>query len=759
MRRSDRLRCAATSTARSSLMHLTPSTSHTNHQHSSHVSEVHGIAQVGAAAGNQAQSSVNPSPNPTATAGLPPKDTAGVQEWSGLSEWRARGVDLGRGWGRKGPTADVRAPGADEWEGVPLAGSLVECALQVLNTASPTGKAALTHRAWLAYNQGRLPLMPRQTFQPSQAMSASPAPAAGADANKTTAPFSFPSSAAAAGANTATTTAPSSVPSAAPSTSPLSSSSLSWPLPSPSSAAGTDTRTSGLARVGPAASCGFRPCAVVPTPPIRPARPARPVLVVPKLVPSFERGESPMTSGAAHMLHNLAHIELNAVDLAWDTVARFANGPIGAALPDLFFSDFARVADDESRHLGWCLQRLEELGHAYGDMPAHNLLWEGAQASSDDLSARLAVVPMSQEARGLDAGQRLVSRLIGSQDKRSAAIVERISQEERAHVAVGIAWFKRVCLAMGVEVPDIFRAHVSELCPELLKGPFHHAARQEVGLKRDMYDITSWPEAAAKAIMPPTEAAWLRGRGGQVRRRQAMGGMLLPLQQQQLQQPLQQQQEAMDNSSMLIPLQQQQSQQPQQHHHHHHHHNAGSELTGPGSTSSCAGGQQGGTDRTPGISVDVHQQEDKQSDKQGWQGSPDEGRVQVGADASCFAPVRHQDSQQGSWDGLAASGSGCDRSVHGWGSQLGNGSGPAALGSGCGRSEHGGQDKRSGHAGLGEGGVNTDGPATTVHGSQVIDNNPPVICGLVPEGQGNQALRALHARLAVMLEVDGLMAY
>ena len=87
---------------------------------------------------------------------------------------------------------------------------------------------------------------------------------------------------------------------------------------------------------------------------------------------------------SAHVLHNLLHIELNAVDLAWDTVARFSC----LRLPDQFYEDFARVADDESRHLRWCLQRMGELGHTYGDMPAHNLLWEGAQMSSDDVIAR-----------------------------------------------------------------------------------------------------------------------------------------------------------------------------------------------------------------------------------------------------------------------------------------------------------------------------------------------------------------------------------
>ena len=110
------------------------------------------------------------------------------------------------------------------------------------------------------------------------------------------------------------------------------------------------------------------------------------------------------------MMHNLAHIELNAIDLAWDTVVRYASS---LPLPTQFAVDFARVAFDESRHLSWCLQRLEELGPGceYGCLPAHGLLWQGCAASSGDLRARLAVVPMSQEAKGLDAGQRLVDRL------------------------------------------------------------------------------------------------------------------------------------------------------------------------------------------------------------------------------------------------------------------------------------------------------------------------------------------------------------
>lgn len=178
-----------------------------------------------------------------------------------------------------------------------------------------------------------------------------------------------------------------------------------------------------------------------------------------------------------------AHIELNAIDLAWDTVVRFSvraprpprpcarrhraslrrlvqpdPGSVASLsgvlrcpirpgafpcspqrlhpqLPEEFFRDFARVADDESRHLGWCLQRLRELGHDYGDVPAHNQLWVAAQSTAGDLSDRLVIVPCVQEARGLDAGVRLADRLKSAGDRRSAEIVLRIAEEEKAHVA------------------------------------------------------------------------------------------------------------------------------------------------------------------------------------------------------------------------------------------------------------------------------------------------------------------------------------
>ena len=238
----------------------------------------------------------------------------------------------------------------------------------------------------------------------------------------------------------------------------------------------------------------------IASPPASPARPAKPELVHPKDVPS------PKTCAlgfSAAMMHNIAHIELNAIDLAWDTVARFSSMRLSErfrendgessdsfkGLPDRFFLDFAKVADDESRHLGWCLQRLQEMGVAYGDIPAHNVLWEGAQSTSNSLPARLAVVPCMQEARGLDAGPRLVSKLRGRGDNRSADIIERISAEELAHVAVGVAWFRHVCLALSVDPKEAFSAEIRTHAPESLRGPVNHAARVDAGLEPDWYAV------------------------------------------------------------------------------------------------------------------------------------------------------------------------------------------------------------------------------------------------------------------------------
>lgn len=220
-------------------------------------------------------------------------------------------------------------------------------------------------------------------------------------------------------------------------------------------------------------------------PPEKPSRPDKPELVSPREIPSHKNSPLPHN---AHILHNLAHIELNAIDLAWDTVVRFSTA--SEVLGSQFFSDFAHVADDESRHFSWCLQRLGELGFRYGDMPAHNLLWRECQRTSGSVIARMAAIPMVQEARGLDAGPRLVQKLVGLGDNRTSNIVKRIAEEEIAHVAVGVSWFLTVCGKMGRMPDKTFTELLEELNVEL-KGPYNYAARTEAGIPRDWYDTSN----------------------------------------------------------------------------------------------------------------------------------------------------------------------------------------------------------------------------------------------------------------------------
>ncbi|PIA32963.1 hypothetical protein AQUCO_04200005v1 [Aquilegia coerulea] len=223
----------------------------------------------------------------------------------------------------------------------------------------------------------------------------------------------------------------------------------------------------------------------VSTPPNQPARPSKPQLVPPKEIPVPKNSGLPLN---AYMLHNLAHVELNAIDLAWDTVVRFS--PYADVLGKGFFADFAHVADDESRHFSWCSQRLAELGFSYGDMPAHNLLWRECEKSSGNVVARLAAIPLVQEARGLDAGPRLVKKLIGFGDHRTSDIVGRIAEEEVAHVAVGVFWFISVCNKMGRVPCTTFKDLLREYDVEL-KGPFNYLARDEAGIPREWYDTSS----------------------------------------------------------------------------------------------------------------------------------------------------------------------------------------------------------------------------------------------------------------------------
>ena len=220
------------------------------------------------------------------------------------------------------------------------------------------------------------------------------------------------------------------------------------------------------------------------TPPLLPARPDAPELVPPSRVPKRGLG-SP--SGRAALLHAIAHIELNAIDLSADMVARFADAPELAGRRDDFVRTWSRVCDDEARHFLMIEERLGELGHAYGDFPAHDGLWQAARDTAHDIAARLAIAPLVLEARGLDVTPGMIQRLDSVGDRASADILRVIYAEEVAHVEAGIIWFRHVAAARGRDPESYFQSLVREHFKGQVKPPFNVEARDRAQFPVDFY--------------------------------------------------------------------------------------------------------------------------------------------------------------------------------------------------------------------------------------------------------------------------------
>ncbi len=232
-------------------------------------------------------------------------------------------------------------------------------------------------------------------------------------------------------------------------------------------------RSGGISQIGTAA------------PPARPARPPRPVLKRPGEMPRRRIGRG--RAGRVALIHALAHIELNAIDLAWDMVARFtAEQP-----PRAFYDDWVVVAAEEARHHEMLAGRLVELGAAYGELPAHDGLWQAASATAHDLAARLAVVPLVLEARGLDVTPAMVARLAAAGDADSAAILERIHDDEIGHVAIGRRWFEWLCRRRGADPVASFHRLVRRYYRAPLRPPFNTASRSRAG-----FDAAYWEPLA-----------------------------------------------------------------------------------------------------------------------------------------------------------------------------------------------------------------------------------------------------------------------
>ncbi len=219
-------------------------------------------------------------------------------------------------------------------------------------------------------------------------------------------------------------------------------------------------------------------------PPLRPARPEKPELLSPKDVPRRRPG-SP--EGRIALLHAVAHIELNAVDLHWDIIARFTDQP----MPLGFYDDWVKAADEEAKHFNLICDCLEAMGSHYGALPAHAGMWRAAEDTVGDLHGRLAVVPMVLEARGLDVTPGMIDIFRKHGETQALAALEVIYAEEVAHVAYGSKWFNWLCGRDGTDPKEVFHGLVRRYFHGQLKPPFNEEKRADAGLPPDFY----WPLA------------------------------------------------------------------------------------------------------------------------------------------------------------------------------------------------------------------------------------------------------------------------
>ncbi|MGE3914296.1 MAG: ferritin-like domain-containing protein [Hyphomicrobiaceae bacterium] len=214
--------------------------------------------------------------------------------------------------------------------------------------------------------------------------------------------------------------------------------------------------------------------------PDRPGRPALPELLAPRQMPKRSvHGEK----GRIALLHSLAHIELNAVDMAWDLVGRFAHEP----MPRRFLDDWVGVGHEEAEHFALVSARLAALGAGYGDLPAHDGLWQAAQATGHSLIARLAVVPLVLEARGLDVSPAMIRNLEEAGDDASAGVLQVIYRDEKGHVACGTRWFRFLAERQGLAPEPLFHDLVRRHFRGPVKPPFNDRARAEAGLTPGFY--------------------------------------------------------------------------------------------------------------------------------------------------------------------------------------------------------------------------------------------------------------------------------
>lgn len=201
-------------------------------------------------------------------------------------------------------------------------------------------------------------------------------------------------------------------------------------------------------------------------------RPSRPQLVKPGKL-AHRRIGTP--EGQAALIHAVAHIEFNAINLACDAVYRFRD------LPDAYYADWAQVAAEEAHHFSLLQGRLGQLGYAYGDFPAHNGLWELAVKTAQDPLLRMALVPRVMEARGLDVTPGMMERFASIGDKQTVAVLEIILRDEVGHVEAGSRWFRHLCAQRGLEPEATYFKLLEQYFAGGIRCPLHKPARREAG--------------------------------------------------------------------------------------------------------------------------------------------------------------------------------------------------------------------------------------------------------------------------------------
>ena len=207
-----------------------------------------------------------------------------------------------------------------------------------------------------------------------------------------------------------------------------------------------------------------------------PGRPTRPTLVPPR---ALERRPMNTVAGRAALIHALAHIEFNAINLALDAVWRFPDMPLE------FYADWLKVASEEALHFNLLNTHLSSLGFGYGDFNAHNSLWEMAEKTCEDVLARMALVPRTLEARGLDATPAVRAKLAQAGDEAAAAILDIILRDEVGHVAIGNRWYGWLCQQQGAEPLSTYRELARHYKAPVLKGPFNLEARRAAGFTEE----------------------------------------------------------------------------------------------------------------------------------------------------------------------------------------------------------------------------------------------------------------------------------